>query len=1100
MKVFKIINLSLLFFICCLNLDACAIAKNKPIDPPISIKFYLKKAGYITLAIEDSSGFRIRNLISDTWFPEGENTVYWDGTDDLGRDADAANHGYYHIPAHLVKPGSYKIIGLERGEITPKYEFSVYTKGNPPWNTPDHTGGWLGNHSPPMASLFVPGDQSPTGQPVILLGCYVTEGNDGLIWVDMDGKKLGGKIWIGGLWTAAPFLARDAGEKRIIGNNTYVASIWQADTKADILQLRITALTQNADKPVLSLTIGTNMPKTSATFKLGQLGGLAVYNGTLVVSLTAKNQLLCIDAKSGKIIDSLSIPSPTGLAFTKTGTLLVLTDKKLVRFNSISPFSSHQIIVSGLSDPFGITQDDLGQFYISDRGKSNQVKVYNQNGDFIRAIGKEGAQKAGPYDSLHMNNPAGISIDSRKHLWVAEENYIPKRVSVWSLDGKLIKAFYGPGKYGGGGTLDPKDSTKFYYSDGKNGSMQFKLNWKNGTSQLSNIYYLPTDSDQQLSLENNSPETPIYFKGKKYFTDCYNSNATNGSKIAFLFIERNGIAFPAAAMGNASAWDILKSNDFKIKWPEGTDPNSKVQNKAAFFIWSDLNGDSKMQPNEVTFIKGYSSGITIMPDLSFCIARYNDEAITLSPESFINNEIPVYNSNKIKVIAQGVLPPASSGGDQVLSSADGLSVISLGLKPASQYSITGTQNGIQTWSYPDLWPGLHASHGAPVANIPGELIGTTRFLGGLINLNYPNKNKLFAINGNMGNVYLFTLNGLFVTTLFDDSRNGNLWKMPNATRGMSLEKTSLGSENFWPTITQTDNGCVYLVDGRRSAIISLQGINTITSLTNFTLSVTQADLKKCVDYLSKKTNLTVESDTSNKTLNILNIQSPVVDGKLNEWQAAQWAEIDNSGVKAFFNSKNKPYDVKAAIATDGTKLYIAYQTGNSSLLTNSGEMPVAPFKTGGCLDLMLGTNSTADPNRKSPVAGDLRLIVTMVHHKPWAVLYRAVVKGTNEKDKISFSSPLSTITFDKVQDVTKQIQLAGNAGNYEVSIPLITLGLIPKDGLSIKGDLGILRGDGNETIARTYWSNKKTAITDDVPSEAMLTPYLWGNFTFYNTK
>ena len=45
-------------------------------------------------------------------------------------------------------------------------------------------------------------------------------------------------------------------------------------------------------------------------------------------------------------------------------------------------------------------------------------------------------------------------------------------MSVWTLDGKLSHAFYGPGRYGGGGTLDPADKTRFYY-DG----MEFKLDW-----------------------------------------------------------------------------------------------------------------------------------------------------------------------------------------------------------------------------------------------------------------------------------------------------------------------------------------------------------------------------------------------------------------------------------------------------------------------------------------------------------------------------------------------------------------------------------------------------------------------------------------------
>ena len=67
---------------------------------------------------------------------------------------------------------------------------------------------------------------------------------------------------------------------------------------------------------------------------------------------------------------------------------------------------------------------------------------------------------------------------------------------------------------------------------------------------------------------------------------------------------------------------------------------------------------------------------------------------------------------------------------------------------------------------------------------------------------------------------------------------------------------------------------------------------------------------------------------------------------------------------------------------------------------------------------------------------------------------------------------------------------------YEVSVPLSTLGLKPADGQSIKADIGILRGNGFQTLQRVYWNNKATAITADVPSEAELTPALWGRWQF----
>ena len=70
--------------------------------------------------------------------------------------------------------------------------------------------------------------------------------------------------------------------------------------------------------------------------------------------------------------------------------------------------------------------------------------------------------------------------------------------------------------------------------------------------------------------------------------------------------------------------------------------------------------------------------------------------------------------------------------------------------------------------------------------------------------------ELWAINGNKGSIYLFTTDGLFVATLFKDSRTpASSWaQRSKAIRGMSVSELTTGEENFWPSITQTEDGQV----------------------------------------------------------------------------------------------------------------------------------------------------------------------------------------------------------------------------------------------------------------------------------------------------
>ncbi|MCX7008593.1 MAG: hypothetical protein NTY53_15300 [Kiritimatiellaeota bacterium] len=1067
--------------------------KKDELHPPIPVKFKLKEAGFVTLVIEDAAGRRVRNLVSETPFPAGDNVAWWDGTDDLGRDGEAAKHGVYHVPGAFVAPGVYRVRGLFGKEVSLRYEFPVYTAGHPAWNTEDHTGAWLANHAPPSSALFVPAERTPDGQPLVYLGSYVSEGTHGLAWVDLDGKKIGGENWVGGNWTGAPFLTRDDGAKAVAGVAAYAGSVWRTEKGSTEAELRLTALTRDGDKLVVKhhWPLPAGAMKGDASIE-AEMGGLAARDGLLVVSLRRSGQLLFAEAKSGKVLGTAPLADPRGLAFDAEGRLLALSGAKLLRFKlgaTPLPLTAPETVLANLEDPQQLAFDGAGNICVSDRGRSHQVKIFSAQGKLLRAIGHAGVPQAGPYDPQHMNNPNGLTVDSRQRLWVAETDYQPKRVSVWSLDGKLLNAFYGPSEYGGGGALDPQDPTLFHYA-----GMTFKLDWERGTSQLINVYYRPGPGALKLAFRSGPPQTALYRNGRRYFVNCYNSSPTSGHGTAFLFVERDGIAVPCAAMGRAGDWDMLKDDAFLSRWPEGADPKGDKWENPALFAWSDLNGDGLAQPGEVTILKAQSGGVTVMPDLAFVIARVDSNTVRYAATKFTEAGAPVLDLAAGTTLAPGVLPPKSSGGDQALASPDGWAVVTLGLAPFSPYSLCGAFKGEAKWSYPSPWPGLHASHEAAVPEFPGEVIGSTRLLGGFVTTRGSDAGPPRCVNGNMGPMYLFTAAGLFVRTLFRDVRQGKPWAMPQAARNMALDDLTPHDENFWPGIAQTPDGRIYLVDGGRSSLVRVDGLDTLRRLPDAELKIGEQDLKRAQEW-QLQSEAARQQKFGAETLRVaLRTAAPAVDGELKDWTGAQWATIDKRGVKAWFNSNSKPYDVVAALAVAGDRLFAAFRTGDEKLLDNTGETPNAPFKTGGALDLMLGADPKADAHRTAPVPGDQRLLVTLVKGKPLALLYRASVPGTATKDRVPFSSPWRTIYFDRVEDVSAQVQLAGRDGNYEFSIPLASLGLKVEPGQKVRGDLGVLRGSGGQTVQRVYWSNKATAITADVPSEAQLTPQLWGTF------
>ncbi|HVK79542.1 MAG TPA: hypothetical protein VM915_02925, partial [Verrucomicrobiae bacterium] len=534
---------------------------------------------------------------------------------------------------------------------------------------------------------------------------------------------------------------------------------------------------------------------------------------------------------------------------------------------------------------------------------------------------------------------------------------------------------------------------------------EFRLDWKTGTDELVRVFFRPSPL-LEAHYGPYSPDTPLYpaeRKGERYFTSCFTHNPTNGDGVSFVWRDAGETVKLVAALGSAHEWKILKTEPFHTRWPEGVKPAGERHQNPASFAWSDANGDGLPQPEEVQMVKAACSGVVTQNDLSCVVARLDDKTVQFAPAKFNEHGAPIYDLAQPKVLLTGAQGPKSSGGDQALTEPGGWTIHTVAPQPFSPFGLGGSRRGEALWTYPNAWPGLHASHEAAVPDRPGMVIGTTRLLGGWIRPR-GDAGPLFAINGNMGNMYLFTADGLFVATLFHDIRVRPNWRMPTAERGMDVSNVSLHDENFWPSITQTASGEVFVVDGARTSLVRVGGLDSIRRLPLQSLSISTDDLAKAKDWFVAAEAKRQAALGGGALKVVINKTAPTVDGNLEDWPATtQWAPIDRRGTKANFNSDSRPYDASAAVTIVGDHLYAAWRTNEKDLLKNSGETPTALFKTGGALDIMLGTDANAQAERTQPAVGDMRLLVAQVKGKPAARLYRARVHGT--KQPVAFSSP-----------------------------------------------------------------------------------------------
>lgn len=1112
---------------------AAPLAVAAPEAQLIPVPFTLKEPGFVTLVIEDQNGKRVRNLISETEFPAGQNTAWWDGLDDLGRDLAAAKHAIYHIPGKLVPPGQYRVRGLVRPKLGLTYEFTPYTNGNPPWRTADTGSQWLANHTAPGAVLFVPAGVAPTraGKPTsaggqVLVGSHVSEGGSGLAWLDMDGRKLNGQMWLGGIWTGASFLARDEGDHPVPNVYAYAGAGWKGDKyNNNVAELRLHELVAPGAKTAapkdVRLGSGEDRPVLTPTFKIpgmakaadnlsvsseatDPLGGLAVRNGLLVAAVPSANLLLFVDAAAHKELGTATLECPRGLAFDRQGRLLVLSGSQLLRYTlGANPvqLAKPETVLSDLDEPRQLTLDKAGNIYVSQWGNSHQVRIYTPAGKAIRAIGLGGKPRIGDYDPRGMHFPNGITLDGQNRLWVAETDKAPKRVSVWSQDGQFLTAYYGPAAYGGGGWIDPTDKSRFFYTD-EGGGLQLKLDWATGKSEVTDVYAREDNPSPITGYRvGYTPQTPLAFGGRTYLTNAFSSNPTEGAISAGLWLLEKGVAHSVATFGGVrdargELLAVFQTPAFKDSFP------ALKNGENALFVWSDKNRDGQVQPDEASFLKPAREtvkgatvvdGVTVQPDLSFNVAIVGDQALRFKPQSFTPGGVPVYDLGRPEVIVNGVQRKASSGGGQALVADDGWAVLTTAPAPFAAQGVAGVKNGQPMWSYPSLWPGLHASHNAAPHDRPGMLLGTTRLLGNFINPPGSEAGNIWAINGNMGNIYLLSSDGLFIATLFQDGREAS-WNLPVAQRGMPVDQVSLTAEQFWPSITQTPEGQIYLQ--ARGSIIHLTGLEGIRRIPASDLNITAPMLVAAQNYSEQEEAKRQQAKPQGKLVVALQDTPPVVDGKLDDWKADSFVTLETRTLTVG-NWGHRPSQTVAAITISGDRLYAALRCDDPNLLQNSGESLINLFKTGGALDLMLDA-----------IPGGERLLISQVKGKTTAMLYRPQVPGTTT-DPVQFASPVSTVKFDRVDVVSDQVTLAATSGKdpkgeipvatFEISVPLSVLGLKPAAGQTMKGDIGILRGNGFETMQRVYWNNKATGQVSDVPSEAMLTPRLWGTWEFVGT-
>jgi len=791
------------------------------------------------------------------------------------------------------------------------------------------------------------------------------------------------------------------------------------------------------------------------------IGGLVVLQDAgdePAVSEVPAQRISVVNIADGQWEKHIPVSAPRFPHFDLHGNLFVVSGKELGQV-SLEDGKFTPVLQDKIKDPRGIAFDAAGNLYVADGGPE-QIKVFSPDSRLIRLFGTAGGRILGSYDQNRIENPHGIAVDRRGNLWITESDFQPKRTSCWSGDGRFLKEFIGPAQYGGGGFLDPKDKSRFYYN-----GVEYAIDWKTGDWKIKNIL-----CRDQKAFSGGKADHPVYLNDKQYMVNDPGSEGGTSGRLLLVGEFRDDRIIPLSVMGNAELWKPFR---------EDSALRRIVRDKALnlhSFVWTDENGDGLPQPDEVVLSgTGIRLNTTYWPSyVNRKLSVVMDNRIIV-PVGFTNCGAPVYRP------FDGSVLPSFPSENIYATALDSQGRVLVNGRPV----LAMKKDGKVDWTYPQKWVGVHDSQIAPLPK-QGQLIGGLGFTG---QEEIAGIGETFMLSGNKGEWYLFTSDGLLAATVWHDyrERGVNTWNFPKVVRGMSLDNVSLGEEHFGGEFVKTSDGKYYMVAGHNhNSIIELKSLDTMKRQEgSFTL--TGNDIKTAEQWVVRQAASEAQKETPKFAVFSVPKGQVKADGDLSEWDENRFITIGNRG--------------SFGAACDAKNLYLAYKVDSNSFLRNNGDDRNMLFKTGDSVDFQIGTDSKADPARLAPVPGDQRLLVSMFNGNPIGVLYRHRVPDTRNSERIGFASPWRVEYVDKIIFMDQaNIGIAKTAKGYavEVTVPLDLLEFKPESSRTYKVDFGILSADssGSATQVRTYWSNQATGIVSDVPSEIMLFPGLWGTCKF----
>ncbi|MBE3069109.1 MAG: hypothetical protein IMZ66_02625, partial [Planctomycetes bacterium] len=765
-----------------------------------------------------------------------------------------------------------------------------------------------------------------------------------------------------------------------------------------------------------------------------KLDGLDAAAGRLYLAFTQANLVAVVDGRTGRLLKTHTVPAPGNLAAAADKVYVISGGKAVL---ALDPGTGRTTtVVDGLAGAAAVAVGPDGRLYVGVGAPDNQVRVFGPDGKPVGAIGRKGGRAmTGPWTPDGMAFIAGLSVDAKGQLWVAEADAEPKRISVWDTrTGALVRELFGSTSYGAtGGAICPADPNVMVGQ-----GCEWRLDPKTGRATCVSVI---TRAGMANARFGTGPGGRLYLATTAGW-------AYNAAPITIY--ERTG----------EGRYVLRAAIDYER---DAADKNKKITRT---LVWSDANGDAQRQDDEITSAPGEVrvSGWYMMmaPDLTF-YGRDCQFPVT----GFTACGAPKWDiANPVKMPSRGM---GSADGRLVLKWGD------YGIEHGT-YECRDIASGKLLWAYPDNFVGVHGSHNACPPTV-GMIRGSFDPCG-VARLPDPIGN-LWIIATNVGEWHILTERGYYLTRLFQPDPLKVEWPA-DAVPGAVMDNCpcGMGGEDFGGSVAQTADGRLFIQAGKTAFWnVEVVGLDTVRALKGGQVKISEGDVKKAEAIRVGQ----LQAVVGTRRLMVRRL-TPTFTGDL---------EKDFKGAEVIRYKKQDDAEVRSAAAWDDRCLYLAWDVRDKTPWANGAGLPEFLYCKGDTVDFQLATDPKADPKRDKAGPGDLRLSIGNLKGTPTAVLFRRVAK---EKHPKTFSSgvvksyPMESVTV--IEGAKIEVKVHGDRYVVEAAVPLAALGLAPADGLVLGGDLGVTHGDpaGEDTVLRTYWNNQHTGIVNDEVFELMMEP------------